>query len=164
MRKLFIDLDGTLADFDSGYESLTGVHPRKHAEHLGDVDWKVIKAMPKFFYYLSPLPHAQTFFYNLRHFGFSPTVLTGCPKEMPDAAEQKRAWVAKWLGADVPVITCRSRDKCHHLVNAGDILVDDWERYRHLWEALGGHWITFKGDYVPIFDEIYDLFERDAKP
>ena len=27
-------------------------------------------------------------------------------------------------------------------VGAGDILIDDWTKYRHLWLAAGGIWIT----------------------
>jgi len=26
----------------------------------------------------------------------------------------------------------------------GDILVDDWEKYRHLWIARGGRWVTHR--------------------
>jgi hypothetical protein len=53
------------------------------------------------------------------------------------------AWVATHLGEDVPVITCRSSEKCLY-AQPGDILIDDWERYRHLWEAKGGVWITYR--------------------
>jgi hypothetical protein len=26
-------------------------------------------------------------------------------------------------------------------MKAGDVIVDDFLKYRHLWEAKGGHWI-----------------------
>jgi hypothetical protein len=71
-----------------------------------------------------------------------PVVLTGIPR-IPGCAMQKRAWIATYLGEDVPVITCRSAEKCLY-AQPGNILIDDWEKYRHLWEAKGGGWITHR--------------------
>ena len=52
-----------------------------------------------------------------------------------------QSWIATYLGEDVPVITRRSAEKCLY-AQPGDILIDDWEKYRHLWVAKGGVWIT----------------------
>jgi hypothetical protein len=70
-----------------------------------------------------------------------PIVLTGVPSGVEVGADNKRAWVRTHLGAHVEVRCCPPREKCLH-ARAGDILIDDWEKYRHLREAKGGRWIT----------------------
>jgi len=45
------------------------------------------------------------------------------------------------LGELVEVRCCLSREKSLH-ARSGDVLIDDWEKYRSLWEAKGGRWIT----------------------
>jgi hypothetical protein len=70
-----------------------------------------------------------------------PIVLTGVPKEVDEAPDNKRAWVRKHIGEHVEVRCCRSREKCLHAAR-GDVLIDDWEKYRHLWIERGGVWIT----------------------
>ena len=38
------------------------------------------------------------------------------------------------------IITCKSKEKFHHC-RPGDILIDDFLKYRHLWEGAGGIFI-----------------------
>src|SRR5215472_7454429 len=63
------------------------------------------------------------------------------PKEVEQAANNKRAWIARHLGHHVEVRCCRSRDKCKH-VSPGDVLIDDCVEYRNLWIEAGGLRIT----------------------
>jgi hypothetical protein len=70
-----------------------------------------------------------------------PIVLTGVPSSVPEAADNKRAWARKHLGEHVRVICCLAKEKCKH-AKPGDILIDDWEKYRKLWIKAGGRWIT----------------------
>ena len=72
---------------------------------------------------------------------YRPVVLTGVPTSVPQAADNKRAWIRNHLGSHVEVRCCRSREKCLHS-SPGDILIDDWEKYRALWIAKGGRWVT----------------------
>jgi hypothetical protein len=39
------------------------------------------------------------------------------------------------------VRTCWSREKSLH-ASPGDVLIDDYEKYRGLWIEAGGRWIT----------------------
>jgi len=39
------------------------------------------------------------------------------------------------------MIACASRDKCK-FAKPGDVLIDDWTKYRDLWLAMGGRFIT----------------------
>jgi hypothetical protein len=60
-----------------------------------------------------------------------------------DPCVQKRLWVDKWFGHD-RVITCKSRDKCLHMEQKGDVLIDDWHKYVKNWEDKGGVFILHK--------------------
>lgn len=134
--KLFVDLDGVLADFDEGYERKFGVRPSIGTDN---VEWKNIEGESNFYRHLPPKGDAFELWSAIVR--LQPTVLTGIPKDVPSAAADKRAWVAKMFGPMVPVITCLSKEKCLH-AKPGYTLIDDWEKYRHLWEERGGVWIT----------------------
>lgn len=104
-----------------------------------DVDWAKVDATQ--FYATIPLMSdaRQLWSHVLRH---TPTILTGVPKIGKDqASANKRGWVNKHLGEEVPVITCLSREKSVYC-RPGDIIIDDWEKYKHLWVQKGGVWIT----------------------
>lgn len=133
--KLFVDLDGVLADFDTGYEQVFGYRPDKVKD---DVDWQAVRRHQGFYENLPPMPDLDALWASVAP--LNPTVLTGVPKSVEEAPENKKAWVRKNLGSDVPVICCLSKEKSLHCV--GDsILIDDWDKYRHLWLAKGGIWI-----------------------
>jgi hypothetical protein len=68
-----------------------------------------------------------------------PTILTGLPIGAW-APEQKRRWVARMLGAHVPVVTCMSREK-PRWSGPGHVLVDDRASAREGWEAKGGTFV-----------------------
>lgn len=71
---------------------------------------------------------------------FKPVVITGAAMSMGNAYQQKHHWVRKNLGKEVPLIVCPSSEKCL-FAKPEDILVDDWPKYRSMWEAKGAHWV-----------------------
>ena len=136
--QLFVDMDGVLADFDAHHEAVFGVRSDKLADN---VDWSAVRARPGFYLHIPPMPDMDVLWAHIAP--FRPIVLTGVPDSVPEAPDNKRAWVLKHLGAAVEVRCCRSRDKCLHAA-PGDILIDDWDKYRDLWIAKGGRWITHR--------------------
>jgi len=70
-----------------------------------------------------------------------PIILTGCPRG-GWAEPQKIDWAARHFPG-VRIITCRSQEKRLHM-KAGDILVDDLLKYKHLWEEAGGIFVHHK--------------------
>jgi hypothetical protein len=66
----------------------------------------------------------------------NPILLTGCP-DGGWAEPQKIAWAAHHFPR-AKIITCRSKDKSLYIQKPGDVLVDDYLRYKHLWEQAGG--------------------------
>ncbi|HYD32915.1 MAG TPA: hypothetical protein VEB64_18925 [Azospirillaceae bacterium] len=129
--ELFLDLDGVLADFDRGVEAVTGRRPERLA--LKEM-WRALARQPDFFGTLEFMEDALVLWEFCRP--HRPTILTGLPLGSW-APEQKRRWVARMLGADVPVITCMTREKAR-FSRPGRVLVDDRDNTRNAWEAAGG--------------------------
>lgn len=134
--QLYIDLDGVLADFDAGYERLTGARPDKAKD---DVDWVAVAAAGTFYLDLPPTIDYAALWARVSR--YDPIVLTGVPRSVPDAAAQKLLWVRRWLGQRTIMIPTRSAEKAKH-ARPGDVLIDDWEKHRSRWEDAGGVWIT----------------------
>ena len=78
-----------------------------------------------------------------------PTILTGLPLGSW-AAEQKKRWVSRMLGAHVPVVTCMSRDK-PRWSGPGHVLVDDRASAREGWERKGGASVHHVSHYLGTF-------------
>jgi FMN phosphatase YigB (HAD superfamily) len=136
-RHLFLDLDGVLADFDRGVETLTDRRPDQLSTRAM---WRAVSQAPDFFGSLAMMQDAHLLWAWCRP--LRPTILTGLP--FGDwAPAQKRRWVANMLGADVEVITCHSRDK-HHWSGPGRVLVDDREAARAAWLAGGGDFVLHR--------------------
>lgn len=133
--KLFLDLDGVLADFDGHYEQHFGVRlPRSVADPPGM--WENIRRHGRFYRDMPPMSDALELWTAVAY--LRPTILTGVSyAEVPEAEQHKREWLAEHLGADVPIICCKSRDKRLH-GRPGDVLVDDWSLYQPLWVEMGG--------------------------
>lgn len=138
--KVFTDCDGVLANFEKRFLDLHG-KPFESFHH--EWCWEQINGDPDYFFKLEVMPGAPAYWAALAP--FNPTVLTGCPRHpgFDNASRAKKAWVAKHFGSDVPVITCMSKDKHLHMVQPGDILIDDHERNLKGWRKAGGTGILF---------------------
>jgi len=151
----FLDLDGVLADFDLGYENLTGIKPTRWP-HPDNINWNRIQAVPDFYLSLPLMPGAEMLFEATaalcERYGGQPTILTGIPASIDAADNNKRRWVARHFGENVPVICCRSRDKYLH-GKPNDVLVDDYLKYRREWEHMGGVFIHYR-DAAQAIDEL----------
>jgi 5'(3')-deoxyribonucleotidase len=132
-RRLFLDADGVLADFDEGVRRLLGMPLRQYeAKHGRNSFWKRLASAPNFYGTLPEMPDARLLFDAVRH--LQPTILTGLPLGKW-AAPQKIEWAAEHFPG-VPIITCMARDKHRHM-HPGDVLVDDRENHRAAYEAAG---------------------------
>ena len=143
-RTLFLDLDGVMADFDGGFPAKFGYDHRAVPD---EVMWAEIEKDGKFFRELPPCAGALEFFSRARW--YSPVILTACPADkFSDVAEQKRAWVRKWLGSQVPIVfTVGGKTKQLYMHKPGDILIDDFPRNVERWNKAGGEGILHLGDF-----------------
>ncbi|MFW5801966.1 MAG: hypothetical protein ACOCVC_08015 [Spirochaeta sp.] len=138
--KLFLDLDGVLADFDHAVFALFGESPESiHPARM----WSRLAKTPDFYAHLLWMEDGRILWDAVSH--LQPTILTGLPRGTW-AESQKREWCARELGPEVPVITCMSRDK--HLQAAETrsngltpVLVDERGSLAEKWESAGGIFI-----------------------
>jgi hypothetical protein len=139
-RQLYLDADGVLADFDKGATALLGLPPSAYEKRHGPGRfWQKLARAPDFYFGLPLMADAMELFEAVRH--LDPIILTGLPRGNW-AADQKVRWAAKYFPG-TKIITTMARDKRDH-AKAGDVLVDDQLKHRHLWEEVGGIFIHHK--------------------
>lgn len=139
--RLFLDLDGVLANFDQGMYQITGCYP--HQLPVRKL-WQAAAKADGFFEYLPWMPEGKRLWDCTKQ--FNPTILTGLPRGQW-AEPQKRSWCARELGLNIPVITCMAQDKikfARSILQSNEIpvLVDDRPKHKQLWEAQGGIFIV----------------------
>lgn len=134
--QLYVDMDGVLADFDKHHEAVFGFRSCKIADN---VDWEAVRRVEGFYASIPPMGDLAALWARIEP--HRPIVLTGVPWSVTEAPDNKRAWVHKNLGEHVEVICCRSKNKSD-FCRPGDVLIDDWEKYKDRWLAKGGRWIT----------------------
>lgn len=147
MRQLFIDLDGVLADFDGFYFSTFGQRLDRNTVDPPGM-WDNIDGYDRFYASLPPMEGAAHFWGAVRMLHPNPIILTGIARK-PGCAEEKREWVARHIDPTAEVITCLSKEKRNH-GKPGDVLVDDWHKYQHLWEEMGGIFILHQSPAVSL--------------
>ena len=143
MTQIYVDMDGVLADFDrAAWERLGLRDPRKAESDLGGPEfWRRIGAIPHYYRSLPLMPDARVLWAGvLAARPRPPIILTGVPWSIATAVADKRAWAAEHFPC-AAVITCAAKDKARYC-RPGDILIDDWPKYRALWEAAGGTFIV----------------------
>lgn len=156
-RQLYLDCDGVLADFDRGAEAVLGMKPRAFEQRytIGRM-WAKLAGAPDFYGTLPLLPDAMKLFDAVRH--LDPIILTGLPRGNW-AADQKLRWAAEHFPG-TRIITCMAVDKCSHC-QAGDVLVDDTLKHRHLWEEAGGIFVHHR-DVDDTLDALGRLYPLDV--
>ena len=157
---LFLDCDGVLADFDAGAKRVLGATPAAFEERNGKGEfWKRLARARNFYGELPKMADADELFEAVRH--LKPTILTGLPLGKW-AAPQKERWAAEHFPG-VPIITTMARQKHLHM-DRGDVLVDDRENHRHLWEDAGGIFVHHRNarDTIRRLAEIYPSVKAKA--
>ena len=136
-RQLYLDCDGVLADFDKGATAVLGLPPDAFENrHGAGRFWRKLAAAPDFYFGLPLMDDAMELFEAVKH--LNPVILTGLPRGNW-AADQKVRWAAQYFPG-TRIITTMARDKRNH-AKEGDVLVDDQDRHRGLWEEVGGVFI-----------------------
>lgn len=139
--KLYVDLDGVLADFDSAAQEILGTDNHYKYDFIWgpEVYWKKLHAKGDFFKSLNKMPDAMALWVAIKH--LKPTILTALPKtDSERVALQKRDWVVKNFHPIPDVITCKTVEKPTYCT-PGDILIDDRAVNRDAWMAKGGTYI-----------------------
>lgn len=140
MKRLFIDMDNVLVDFQSGLDQ---VSEETKAAYAGQLD-----EIPGLFAKMKPMPGAIEAVHELqKHYDLF--ILSTAPWKNPSAWSDKVEWVTKYLD-DVfhkrLVITHR-KDLCQ-----GDYLIDD--RGKNGTSEFCGKWIQFGSEQFPDWDSV----------
>lgn len=146
--QVFLDCDGVLADFDGYAIELLGIHPREYERraHSDSALWKELYAHPDFFYRLPLMQDARDLVGGVLEMGYDPIILTGVPShEGSDwAIAQKVRWAGKYFPS-IPIICCKSAEKFKHMIPMKhNVLIDDWPKFKPVWEEAGGTFILHK--------------------
>lgn len=139
--QLFLDCDGVLADFDTYFIKVTGRNPREYEkEHGQHKFWRIVREHEGgFFRQLPKMPDADELVDAVRH--LHPIILTGAPKGESWPQPQKEAWRDEMFPS-LPMICCQSKKKYTHMASGRqNIIIDDWFKYKPVWEENGGIFI-----------------------
>jgi len=141
-HKIYVDLDGVMANFEKGIVDLTGIH---YWDRLSDRFWDRIGEEPNFFYNLDLLPGSFLMLEALliKHGTDIVEILTATPRPtnlLATADEDKRRWVRDLAGDEIVVNTVvGGKNKYKFLEeNPRAVLIDDYERNIKLWVEHGG--------------------------
>lgn len=142
--KIFVDMDGVLADFDKGVKKILD---EPLDSHKYDTDpnyrtrmWKAVEKYSqqggRLWYELPLMSDALTLWKHVKK--YNPTILTAAGNPMYGAAEQKRQWIKERINRNVQVLTTKkSREKAQYAA-PNHILIDDRKKSIDPWVAAGG--------------------------
>ena len=140
MKRVFIDMDNVLVDFQSGLDQ---VSEEVKAEYAGRLD-----EIPGLFAKMKPMEGAIEAVHELqKHYDLF--ILSTAPWKNPSAWSDKVEWVTKYLD-DVfhkRLIISHHKDLCQ-----GDYLIDD--RGKNGTSEFGGEWIRFGSEQFPGWESV----------
>jgi len=131
--KIYCDMDGVLADFESGYEKLTGIDLRGEFKK-GDDFWDPIsKAGVGFWAGLKWMPDGQELWNYLKP--YKPDLLSA-----PSREDSSRIGKHVWVKHKIPgtKLILRYAKQKQELATPESILIDDRQVNIDQWEAAGG--------------------------
>lgn len=153
IEKIYIDMDGVLADFDRWKDERAKTDPRV----LDDKTlWDAVKEVPHFYATLEPMPEAFILMDYLRGLNVPLAILTALPRRssIPEAEQDKADWVKRHIGNIEFNVGPYAIDK-QRLSRPGHVLIDDNEKNIAQWNAKGGTAIFYEGFMI-----LYDAMER----
>jgi len=142
--KVFVDLDGVLADFGKAVKEKIlpdFIEGATDTNKQADRDmWKGISKYQKrggrFWLELDPMPDAHQLWNYVQQ--FNPEILTAAGIPYYNATPQKHEWVARHISPTVRVnVVEKSREKAQ-FAQPGFILIDDKAKSIDPWIAAGG--------------------------
>lgn len=150
IEKIYIDMDGVLADFDRGFRELCGMEPVNQSDPdptLADVVWDNVRKVPHYYDKLEVGPGAGEMFRILYEtYGDKCEILSAIPKphrNIEHAKEDKINWVKRELSDTVKINIVYRAEKKQFCTSKGCILIDDFRKNIREWEEAGGTGILY---------------------
>ncbi|ROZ85492.1 hypothetical protein [Gordonia sp. OPL2] len=143
---LYVDLDNTLVDFQSGIDRLSAADRSTYRGHYDDA--------PGIFGLMDPLPGAVESFAELTGL-FDTYILSTAPWDNPSAWTDKLLWVKRHIGAEPGSPAYKRLILSHHKnLNNGAFIIDDRDK-RGVKEFIGTH-IHFGRPGLTTWAEVMD--------
>ena len=160
VEKIYLDMDGVIADFNKKYRQLYKIYP-----HEADT----YKVFDKFFNQfiesrefakLDLMPDTMELIEYLRSLPIPTEILSSTSSEKRDAPirEQKLEWL-KNHGIDFPVILVPGKRHKKNYSNTNSLLIDDTEQNINQWREVGGVAIHHK-DVISTLKILKDLLNK----
>ena len=146
IRKIYLDMDGVLADFDRGVVEICGMksHPQggEQDSNHDNLMWEAIRKAGHFYDRLEPMQGAVEMFNTIYgKYGDRCEILTGIPKAkrgIVTAGEDKKNWMKRMLSDRIKVNIVYREQKPEYCKGKSCVLVDDLEKNIREWEEMGG--------------------------
>lgn len=155
--RVFVDMDGVLADFFSELAKLAK-YPVAHWKDLNQRG--VEEALQEihgtnFFYNLPMFPQTNTLIQSIVNIAGSFSILSSpLTGDEENCAWQKKQWIKSKLILQPEEIII-NKDK--HLWAAGNILIDDYSHNIYNWEKHGGYGIKWQANENTLSDALIPL-------
>lgn len=146
ISKIYLDMDGVLADFNRGVRELCGFEaPDQSEKRTAEEEsrmWADIGKVDHFYGKLEMMPGAKVLFDTIWNaYGNRCEILTGIPRperSLRTAGDDKKEWVKRLLSPDVKVNICFRAEKIERCTGPETILIDDLDRTILEWRKKGG--------------------------
>jgi len=137
LDKIYIDLDGVLADFNGHFENLYNQHPGDFEKEFGQIlFWEKVYETPHFFRDMPPMKDKDSL-WGLCQQHCDNLVILSSPSQtnQPICILDKRHWVDSMLGENVPAIFEKHK---HIYARPNRLLIDDTKAKLDKWVEAGG--------------------------
>ena len=147
--KVYLDMDGVLADFDKRFTDLAGIGPREFEDKYGkNRFWDFIdeEHKLKFWIGIPVMPGAKSLVDYVKPYDYE---ILSAPSMKKQSRLGKSLWVKNHIGdvfGSKPIINFRQAKEKHLVkpqLSKFDILVDDRADTINRWDAAGGTGILF---------------------
>lgn len=129
--KIFLDMDGVLSDFEGCFRKHTGYDFLESDPNK----WRTVGSIKGFWEFMPWMPDGKELWNAVKFLKqLTPTILTA-PTFNTECKSGKLAWCKRELGAKVPVIIEKIKEK---YASPDGILIDDRTKNIDAWKAAGG--------------------------
>ena len=140
IKRIFVDMDGVLADFNTGVETLTGREFPNNDQGHNDYDERKEELTNKrLFRNLPPMPDMYDLVAYIRHTGLPWEILTAAGvinREL--VVFDKNEWIREHVSPSVVVTCTMTGSQKGMFAIKGSVLIDDRQKNLDAWEAHGG--------------------------